>query len=125
MPESPVVALPCQSLKFQPSNCYHSSAVNLQCGLDHARADGVGSEEQADVFSQQLCLGKKLERPISVRSHPQCSIAHQGLILLCLRKLSVLLGFTHGVAALQVHCVNAFGDLSNILQKASCAPAPA
>ena len=63
----------------------------LQCGLDHARADGVGSEEQAAVFSEQLRLGKELQRPISVCNNPQCSIALKGLMLLCLRKLACCL----------------------------------
>lgn len=62
--------------------------MNLQCGLDHARGDGVGSEEQADVFSQQLGLGKKLERPVSVCMHHQQAINEEGLMLLRLRKLT-------------------------------------
>ncbi|CAK0745558.1 hypothetical protein CVIRNUC_001628 [Coccomyxa viridis] len=65
----------------------HPGAGLGECGLDHARADGVGSEEQAAVFSEQLRLGKELQRPISV------------------------------------HCVKAFGELSNIVQKAGPFPA--
>ena len=61
--------------------------MNLQCGLDHARADGVGSADQADVFSQQLCRGKKLERPISVCIYHQVVFVYKGLILLRLRNV--------------------------------------
>ena len=42
----------------------------MQCGLDHARAEAAGPEEQAEVFSQQLRLGQKLQRPVSVRKCP-------------------------------------------------------
>ena len=91
---SPIIPLPCHCVS---SNCYFAvdtSAVNTgtQCGLDHARADGAGFEEQAAVFSQQLCLGKELQRPISVWNHPQYSITHKGLMLLCSRKLPCCLG---------------------------------
>ena len=42
----------------------------MQCGLDHARAEAAGPEEQAEVFSQQLHLGQQLQRPVSVRNRP-------------------------------------------------------
>ena len=42
----------------------------MQCGLDYARAEAAGPEEQAEVFSLQLCLGQKLQRPVSVRKRP-------------------------------------------------------
>ncbi len=43
------------------------NSMHAQCGLDHAKADAAGHEEQAEVFSQQLHLGMELRRPISVR----------------------------------------------------------
>ena len=80
----------------------------LQCGLDHARQGAAEMPVQEQAFRQQLQLGQELQRPISVRELRTC--------------LLPLIGVWHYPctnvhAAMQVHCVKAFGILQDILER--------
>ena len=121
----------------------------VQCGLDRGkRGSHTATEEQEGIFEQQLQMAQELSRPVSVGSlhlpehsvwkarrtelHLHWLVEYWAAMPACFAGPDVHTAGTKGwcclkawPATLQVHCVQHFGKLQQLLQKHGPFPAGA